>query len=101
MTRCWRCRIRSAACWPPRSSTPSSRSAGSRVWLIKVNQQPYRVPGSDPNSLVISVDAIPRDIDPIPFVAGEQLYAVDSGGVGQAGEHDERFADYECRSPDR
>jgi hypothetical protein len=39
------------------------------------------VPGSDPNSLVVSVEAIPRDMDPIPFVAGEQLYAVDHGGA--------------------
>jgi hypothetical protein len=43
---------------------------------IKVNQQPYRVPGSDPNGLVISTDAIPQDLDPIPFVSGDQLYAV-------------------------
>jgi hypothetical protein len=54
---------------------------GVKGVLIKVNQQPYRVPGSDPNSLVISVEAIPRDMDPIPFVAGEQLYAVDHGGA--------------------
>ncbi len=54
---------------------------GVKGVLIKVNQQPYRVPGSDQNSLVISVDAIPRDIDPIPFVAGEHLYAVEGGRV--------------------
>ena len=48
-----------------------------------MNQQPFRVPGSDQKSLVISVDAIPRDMDPIPFVAGEQPYAVQNGAVKQ------------------
>jgi hypothetical protein len=54
---------------------------GVKGVLIKVNQQPYRVPGSDPNSLVISVDAIPQAMDPVPFVAGDQLYAVQGGAV--------------------
>jgi Lipoprotein LpqB beta-propeller domain/Sporulation and spore germination len=56
---------------------------GVKGVLIKVNQQPYRVPGSDPNSLVTPVDAIPRDMDPIPFVAGDQPYAVQDGAVKQ------------------
>ena len=54
---------------------------GLKGVLIKVNQQPYRVPEGDANSLVISVDAIPRDMDPIPFVAGEHPYAVQQGTV--------------------
>jgi Lipoprotein LpqB beta-propeller domain/Sporulation and spore germination len=54
---------------------------GIKGVLIKVNQQPYRVPGSDPNSLVISIDAIPQEMDPVPFVAGEQLYAVQGGKI--------------------
>jgi Lipoprotein LpqB beta-propeller domain/Sporulation and spore germination len=56
---------------------------GLKGVLIKVNQQPYRVPTpeGDPNSLVISVDAISRDMDPIPFVAGEHPYAVQQGAV--------------------
>jgi Lipoprotein LpqB beta-propeller domain/Sporulation and spore germination len=54
---------------------------GVKGVLIKVNQQPFRVPGSDPNSLVVFVDAIPRGVDPIPSVAGEQLYAVQQGAV--------------------
>jgi hypothetical protein len=54
---------------------------GVRGVVIKVNQQPYRVPGSDPTSLTISVDAIPRDIDPVPFAAEDQLYAVSNGAV--------------------
>jgi lipoprotein LpqB-like beta-propeller protein/sporulation and spore germination protein len=56
---------------------------GVKGVVIKVNQQPYRVPGADPNSQVISVDAIPRDLDPIPSVAGEQAYAVKKGIVEQ------------------
>jgi len=57
------------------------QAVGVKGVAIKVNQQPFRVPGSDPNNPVVSVESIPRDIDPIPFVGGEQLYAVDSGGV--------------------
>ncbi len=56
---------------------------GVRGVLIKVDEQPYRVPGSDPTSLTISVDAIPRDIDPVPFVSEDQLYAVRDGAVEQ------------------
>ena len=54
---------------------------GLKGVLIKVNQQPYRVPEGDPNSLVISIDAIPPDMDPVPFVAGEHPYAVQEGTV--------------------
>ncbi len=41
------------------------------------------VPGarSDPTSLTISVDAISRNIDPVPFVSEDQLYAVRGGAV--------------------
>ena len=51
---------------------------GVKGVVIKANQQPYRVPESDPTSLTISVDAISRVIDPVPF---DQLYAVDGGAV--------------------
>ncbi|HET9778227.1 MAG TPA: LpqB family beta-propeller domain-containing protein [Propionibacteriaceae bacterium] len=54
---------------------------GVRGVVIKVNQQPYRVPGSDPTSLTIPVDAIPRDIDPVPFASEDQMYAVSNGAV--------------------
>src|SRR5207342_2463416 len=55
---------------------------GVKGVLIKVNEQPFRVlPESDPNSLVISVDAIRPDMDPIPFVVGDQPYAVSHGAV--------------------
>jgi hypothetical protein len=58
---------------------------GVKGVLIKANQQPYRVPGSDSTSLIVSVDAIPRDIDPVPFVSEDQLYAVESGAVKRVG----------------
>jgi Lipoprotein LpqB beta-propeller domain/Sporulation and spore germination len=54
---------------------------GVKGVLITVNQQPYRVLESDPASLVIAVDAFSRDIDPVPFVNGDQLYAVKEGRV--------------------
>jgi hypothetical protein len=54
---------------------------GVKGVVIKVNQQPYRVPGADPNSQVTSVDAIPRELDPIPSVAGEQAYGVNKKGA--------------------
>jgi hypothetical protein len=56
---------------------------GVKGVVIKVNQQPYRVPGADPNSQVISVDTISGDLNPIPSVAGEQAYAVKPGAVEQ------------------
>jgi Lipoprotein LpqB beta-propeller domain/Sporulation and spore germination len=56
---------------------------GVRGVMIKVNQQPYRVPGADPNSFTISVDAIPGDIDPVPFGSGDQVFAVHKGVVNQ------------------
>jgi hypothetical protein len=55
--------------------------SGVESVLLKVNQQPYRVPGSDPNTLAIPVDAIAPDLDPIPVVTGDELYAVDAGAV--------------------
>ena len=69
------------ACRPDRLHPEAS--AGVKGVVIKVNQQPYRVPGADPNSQVISIDAIPRELDPIPSVAGEQAYAVRKGVVEQ------------------
>jgi Lipoprotein LpqB beta-propeller domain/Sporulation and spore germination len=54
---------------------------GVKGVMIKVNQQLYRVPGSDPTSLTIPVEAIPPDFDPVPFASGDQLYAVRNGGV--------------------
>jgi Lipoprotein LpqB beta-propeller domain/Sporulation and spore germination len=55
--------------------------SGVKGVLIKANQQPYRVPEGDPTSLTISVDANFREIDPVPFVSADQLYAVEGGAV--------------------
>ncbi len=63
---------------------------GVKGVLFTVNQQPFRVPESDPTSLAVSVDAILPELDPIPFATAEQLYAVQrqkvelvDGGAGQ------------------
>ena len=42
--------------------------SGVKGVLITVNQQTFRVPEADPTSLVISLDAFSREIDPVPFV---------------------------------
>ncbi|HEV2930471.1 MAG TPA: LpqB family beta-propeller domain-containing protein [Propionibacteriaceae bacterium] len=57
------------------------QASGVKGVLITVNQQRYRVPESDPTSMVIPVDAFSRDIDPVPFVSGDQLYVVNKGTV--------------------
>jgi len=55
------------------------QAPGVKGVLITVNKQPYRVLESDPQTLVIPVDAFSRDIDPVPMVSGDQLYAVHDG----------------------
>jgi hypothetical protein len=52
------------------------QASGIKGVLFKVNQQPFRVPGSDENTFEVAVDSIPADVDPVPFIADEQLYAV-------------------------
>jgi hypothetical protein len=61
------------------------QAGGVKGVVIKVNEQPYRVPGSDPTSLTISLDAISPEIDPVPFVSEDQLYAVHGGAVRRVG----------------
>lgn len=56
---------------------------GVKGVLFTVNQQPFRVPESDPTSLAVSIEAISPEHDPIPFVAAEQLYAVHGRVVEQ------------------
>ena len=46
-----------------------------------MNQQPLRVPGGDDVSFVVPAEAIPRDLGPIPPVAGDELYVVRNGAV--------------------
>lgn len=43
---------------------------------FSVNQKSFGVPESDPATLVVPVTAISTELDPIPFVAAEQLYVV-------------------------
>lgn len=56
-------------------------AVGVKGVLFTVNQQPVHVPGSDDVSFVLPADKVPRELDPIPFVAGDQLYAVRNGAV--------------------
>jgi hypothetical protein len=57
------------------------KRVGIRGVLFTVDQQPLRVPGGDKVSFVVPVEVIPSELDPIPFVAGDQLYAVRNGAV--------------------
>lgn len=57
------------------------QATGVNGVLFTVNQKPFRVPGSDDNSFEVAVDAISSDVDPVPFVAGDQLYAVRNSSV--------------------
>jgi hypothetical protein len=59
------------------------QASGIKGVLITVDKQPYRVMQSDPTSMVIPVDAFSRDIDPVPFVSGDRLYAIQDGVVSQ------------------
>ncbi|HYP43718.1 MAG TPA: LpqB family beta-propeller domain-containing protein [Propionibacteriaceae bacterium] len=52
------------------------QAAGVERVLFQVNQKPFRVPQSDEDSLEVPVERIAPDVDPVPFVAGDQLYAV-------------------------
>jgi hypothetical protein len=54
---------------------------GIKGVLFTVNQQPLSVPGGDKVSFVVSADTIPRELGPIPPVAGDQLYVVRKGAV--------------------
>ena len=48
---------------------------------ISVNQQGFRVPESDPTTLVVPISAISTQLDPISPTAGNQLYVVRGGKV--------------------
>jgi hypothetical protein len=52
------------------------QATGIQKVLFTVNQKPFRVPYSDGGSFEVPVDSIPADVDPVPFVAGNELYAV-------------------------
>lgn len=54
---------------------------GVKSVVFVVNQQPMRMPGSDPTDFSVDVATLSPDVNPIPFIAGEQLYAARPGGV--------------------
>jgi hypothetical protein len=56
-------------------------AVGVKGVLFTVNQQPLRVPGGDDTTFEVSADSVPHELDPIPFVAGDQLYAVHKGAL--------------------
>ncbi len=56
---------------------------GIKGVLFTVDQQPFLIPGSDRTTRVVSVEAVSTDLDPIPFVAADQLYAVRGRTVQQ------------------
>jgi len=66
--------------------------------LITVNKQKFRVPGADPTSLVIPMDTLSREIDPVPF-ASDQLYAVQNGRVSRVNTPNETPALQQLDSP--
>jgi hypothetical protein len=56
-------------------------AGGIKGVLFTVNQQPLKVRHGDEVSFVVPADAIPRELGPIPAVAGDQLYVVRKGAV--------------------
>jgi hypothetical protein len=56
-------------------------AGGIKGVLFTVNQQPLRVRGGDEVSFVVPTDVIPRELGPIPAVAGDQLYVVRNRAV--------------------
>jgi hypothetical protein len=51
---------------------------------ISVDQQGFRVPESDPTTLVVPTTSIPTQLDPVSPNAGNQLYVVRGGKVALA-----------------
>lgn len=49
---------------------------GVKKVLLQVNGQPFRVPQSESGDLAVPLDAISAELNPVPLVPVEQLYAV-------------------------
>lgn len=49
--------------------------------LLLVGQQPFSVPGADPNDFTISREAVSPDVQPVPYNAAEAYYGVTAKGV--------------------
>ena len=56
---------------------------GVQSVVFMVNQQPMRIPGSTSADFSIDVESLGPDVDPIPYIAGEQLYVARADGVRQ------------------
>ena len=52
------------------------QATGIEAVLFTVNHKPFRVPFSDDTSFEVPVSRIPTNVDPVPTVDGDQLYAV-------------------------
>ena len=49
---------------------------GVQKVLLQVNNQPFRVPQSEVGDLAVPLENVSADLNPVPFVPAEQLYAV-------------------------
>ncbi|GAA1848599.1 LpqB family beta-propeller domain-containing protein [Microlunatus capsulatus] len=49
---------------------------GVKKVLLQVGGQPFRVPQSDSTDLAVPLESISSELNPVPFVPSEQLYAV-------------------------
>ena len=56
---------------------------GIRAVRFTVNAQPFPIPGGNPDTFEVSRDANFADLNPVPDVIGDQLYAMRSRGVEQ------------------
>lgn len=56
--------------------------SGVKKVLLLVGNQPFHVPESAPDDQAVPVGSIPPELDPIPFVGAERLYAVQHGRLG-------------------
>lgn len=56
---------------------------GVRGVRFAVNAQPFPIPGGNPDTFEVSRDANFADLNPVPGVIGDQLYAMRSRGVEQ------------------
>ena len=52
---------------------------GVQKVLLQVNNLPFRVPQSEPGDLAVPLQNISAELNPVPFVPAEQLYAVRRG----------------------
>lgn len=61
------------------------QATGIQSVLFTVNSRPFQVPEGDPSSFEVAVDSVPVDVEPVPFVAADQLYGVSGQKVQLVG----------------